>query len=90
MILVEDGCYSNIWYEVLWHMEWNYGAEKNELEKIMLDYVRWIFKLDFCIPRYVIMRELVMDKLKVGWGLRARKYEEKIKFGNTSNLVKEC
>jgi len=29
--------------------------EKSELKKIMLDYVRWIFKLDFCIPRYIIM-----------------------------------
>jgi len=36
------------------------------------------------------MRELGMDKLKVGWGLRARKYEEKIKSGNTGNLVREC
>jgi len=55
----------------------------------MLDYVRWIFKLD-CTPRYVIMRELVMDKLKVGWGLRVKKYEEKIKSGNTGNLIREC
>jgi len=31
----------------------------------------------------------VMNKLKVGWGLRARKYEEKIKSGNTGNLVRE-
>ena len=35
------------------------------------------------------MRELVMDKLK-GWDLRARKYGEKIKSGNTDNLVREC
>jgi len=38
------------------------GEEKGELEKIMLDYVRWIFKLDFCTLRYAI-REL---KLKIG------------------------
>ena len=31
-------------------------GKKSELKKIMLDYVRWIFKLDFCIPRYIIMR----------------------------------
>ena len=55
----------------------------------MLDYVRWIFNLDFCIPRYVIMRQ-VMDKFKIGWGLKARKYEEKIKSGNTDNVVREC
>lgn len=40
--------------------------EKSELEKIMLDYMRWFFNLDFCAPRYVIMSELVMNKLKIG------------------------
>ena len=47
------------WIE-LWGWE-----EKGELEKIiMLDYVdyKWIFKLDVCTPRCVIMREL--DRLK--------------------------
>lgn len=35
-----------------------YGAEiqgwkkRKELEKIMLDYVRWIYKLEFCTPRF--------------------------------------
>lgn len=38
----------------------------DELEKIMMDYVRWIFNLDFSAPRYIIMRELAMDKLRVG------------------------
>lgn len=32
---------------------WGWG-ERKELEKIMLDYVRWIFKIDFCTPRYII------------------------------------
>ncbi|KYQ52562.1 hypothetical protein ALC60_08278 [Trachymyrmex zeteki] len=31
-----------------------------------------------------------MDKLRVGWGIRARKFEEKIKSGNTGKLVREC
>ena len=30
-----------------------------------------------------------MDKFKVGESLRARKYEEKIKSGNTDNLIRE-
>jgi len=55
----------------LWDWE-----EKGELEKKMLDYVR-IFKLDFCIPRYVIMKELVMDKLKVGGGFKSKKIRGK-------------
>lgn len=39
--------------------------EKKELEKVMLDNVRWIFRLDFCIPRYIMMKELGLEKLKI-------------------------
>jgi len=31
--------------------------EVEELEKVMLDYIRWLFGLDFCTPRYLITRE---------------------------------
>lgn len=54
-------------------------SERKELEKIMLDYVRWVFRLDFCTPRYIITRELGLDRLRIRWGIRARKYEEKIR-----------
>lgn len=59
--------------------------EKKELEKIMMDYVRWIFNLDFYArrrhrtPNYLITRETGLDKLKIWWRLRARRYERKIK-----------
>lgn len=53
-------------------------SERKELEKIMLDYVRWVFRLDFT-PRYIITRELGLDRLRIRWGIRARKYEEKIR-----------
>jgi len=56
------------------------GMEKEELEKIMMDYVRWIFRLDYCVPRYVITRELGMDKLKIGRGIRVKRFEERIKI----------
>jgi len=73
MTLVENGCYLNIWYSLMAYGVELWGwVEKGKLEKIMLDYIRWIFKLDFYTPRYVIMRELVMDKFKVG-GLRIEK-----------------
>jgi len=29
--------------------------EKEELEKIMIDYVRWMFRLDYCTLRYDIL-----------------------------------
>jgi len=45
----------------------------------MLDYVRWIFSMDFCSLSYVITREFGMDKLRVDWGIRARRFEERIR-----------
>jgi len=32
----------------------------------MMDYVRWMFSLDFCTPRYVILRKLAIEKLRIG------------------------
>lgn len=28
--------------------------EREELEKGIMDYVRWVFRLDFCTPIYII------------------------------------
>lgn len=64
--------------------------EKNGLEKIMMDYVRWIFRLDFCTPRYVIYRELKSEKLKIGWGIRTVRYEEKISRGTNNRWLGKC
>lgn len=47
-------------YNYLVHSTRMYGVkiwgweEKGDLEKIMLDYVRWIFRIDLCTPRYII------------------------------------
>ncbi|KYN16038.1 hypothetical protein ALC57_11722 [Trachymyrmex cornetzi] len=43
----------------------------------MLDYVRWIFNIEFCTPRYVIMRRLAMDKLRIGYNGRYKKFDTK-------------
>jgi len=64
--------------------------EKANLEKVMLDYIRWMFRLDFCTPRYLITRELYMDKLRIGWGIRARRYELKVKGGKAGEIAKWC
>jgi len=40
--------------------------EKPDLEKIMYDYVRWMFGIEFCTPRYLISRELGLLKLSTG------------------------
>lgn len=61
-----------------------YGAElwgrkkRNVLEKITLDYIKWGFRIDFCSTRYLITKKLGLTKLKIRWGLRAKRYEEKI------------
>lgn len=55
-----------------------------------MDYIRWLFKLDFCTPRYIIYRELLTEKLKVGWGIRAMRFEEKVIRMEDSLLLKQC
>lgn len=48
----------------IWSRDLRMGKKK-ELEKIMIDYIRWIFNLDFCTPRYIVRRELDIEKLKI-------------------------
>jgi len=52
-----------------------------------MDYVRWIFNLDFCIPRYLIMKKLLMNKLRIAWQIRVKRFEHKIKSGGVGNLT---
>lgn len=57
-----------------------WGWEEKILERVMFDYIRWIFKIDFCTPRYITRRELGLEKLKISWEIRANmKYKEIIK-----------
>jgi len=73
-----------------------YGVEiwgwekKTDLEEIMYDYVRWIFGLEFCTPRYLISRKLGLMKLSVVWGLRARRYKERLQLGRADRIAREC
>jgi len=63
--------------------------EKKELKNVMLDYVRWIFRLDFCTPRYIMMKELGLEKLKIRWGIRALNFEWKVREKEEKNLIKK-
>jgi len=63
--------------------------EREELEKIMLDYVRWLFRIDFCTPRYIIYREIGLEKLRIGWSIRALRFEERCRtMGGW--IIREC
>lgn len=64
--------------------------EVKELEKIQVDYLRWILRLDFCTPRYLIYKETDSRKLKIGWSKRAVKFEEKVGKMGDERLVKMC
>ena len=92
----DDFCRRWMLYKYLVQSTMLYGVEiwgweeKGDLEKVMLDYVRWVFRLDFCTPRYIILRELGLDKLRIRCGLRARKFEEKVKDKNEENFIKIC
>ena len=46
--------------------------------------------MDFHTPRYLIKKEIGYEKLKERWGLRALKFEEKIRKLEDKRLVKIC
>ncbi|EZA59688.1 hypothetical protein X777_16573, partial [Ooceraea biroi] len=75
--------------EFLCNIIWGW-SERKELEKIMEDYVRWVFRLDFCTPRYILRRELGIKKAKIEWGIRARTFEEKSRKEEVKELVRRC
>jgi len=62
------------------------GIRKDNDGLCKMDYV-WLFGLEFCTPRYIIIKELAMDKLRVGWKIRARRYEEKVKKGGAGEIA---
>jgi len=48
-------------YEVkIWGWE-----EKRQLEKILRNYMRWVFRLKICTPGYLITSKLNLEKLKI-------------------------
>lgn len=55
-----------------------------------MDYIRWVFRLDFCTPRYVILWELGLEKFKIGWGIRAMRYEKRNREKQDGSLVRAC
>lgn len=67
---------------------WEWEEQKN-LEKIILNYVRWISRLDFCIHRYIIIRKLGLNKLKMRQGIRAKRYEVKVNNMEENRWVKK-
>lgn len=71
--------------EEIWGWE-----EKSELEKIKIDYVRWILRLVFCTPKYIIYMETCTKNLALHWGDRAVIFEEKIAKQERNRLTKIC
>jgi len=48
-----------------------------------------MFRLDYCTPRYVITRKIDMNKLKIGWGIRTKRFEERVR-NREGNIVEQC
>lgn len=56
----------------------------------MVDYVSWMFRLDFCTLWYILRTKLRLEKLRVQWDIHARNYEEKIKEMGKTRWVNKC
>ena len=88
---LEGKCCFSIWLNVWWHtgrkkFDWKFV----DFEKIQLDYVRWVLRMDFCTPRYIVYEETDTWKTRTDWVKRAIKYEEKIYELEDYRLVKRC
>ena len=64
--------------------------ERKELEDILLTYWRWVLGLDFCTARYLIYKELNIEKMKGRWAARALKFESKIENEDENRLTRIC
>ncbi|XP_029054544.1 uncharacterized protein LOC114881833 [Osmia bicornis bicornis] len=60
------------------------------LERIQERYIRWTLGLDACTPGYIVMEETKRDKIELKAGLRAIRFEKKIKESQGMTLLKEC
>ncbi|CAB0038897.1 unnamed protein product [Trichogramma brassicae] len=73
----------------------SYGAElwgwneRKELEKVQMDYVRWVLRLDFCTPGYIIVRETGRRKMHNDWIRRAVIFERKCADAEEGRLIKK-
>lgn len=73
----------------IWCRDMRIRGEKG-IRKDHDGFLRWTYNLDFCTPRYIVRRELGIEKLKIRWGIRARRYAEKIKGMEEERWVKIC
>lgn len=72
-----------------------YGAEMwgweeiKELEAVQIRYLKWMLELDKWTPGYIVRDECKRKKLRIETGMRAVKYEEKIRKNTKSKLLQE-
>ncbi|KAI4483424.1 hypothetical protein M0802_013408 [Mischocyttarus mexicanus] len=64
-------------------------AERAELESVQQKYIRWCLGLDYCTPGYIILEETKRDKIRIGAGQRALRFEEGVRKAKGRTLVKE-
>ena len=65
-------------------------GRKEGFEDILLIYWRWVLGLDFCTARYLIYKELIIEKMKGRWAVRALKFEAKIGNEDENRLTRIC
>ena len=61
--------------------------EYQEFEGLQERYLRWILRLDKTTPGYLVREETKRSKLRIEAGLRAYKFEEKIRKSNNKYIL---
>lgn len=65
-------------------------TESQKIEGIQEKYIRWILGLEYNTPAYIVRKEMKTEKMRIEAGIRAQKYEERLRKEGKSKIIKEC
>lgn len=63
--------------------------ERN-IEALQERYIRWILGLDRSTPGYIIREESKIEQISIEAGIRAIKFQDKIKRITENKILKKC
>ena len=68
----------------------NNNRENRKNRNRIIQKVKWVLGLDFCTARYLIYKELNIEKMKGRWAVRAWKFESNIGNEDENRLTRIC
>ncbi|KAL6421076.1 hypothetical protein ACFW04_013600 [Cataglyphis niger] len=99
---IKEGKFKNDWRRRLWFFDklvrtvmgygveiWGWG-ERKKLEKLQERYLRWVLRMEWGIPGYMVREELQREKIRGRARRRAQGFEKKLEEGRGSGIARRC